>query len=78
MYLNECGLQLNFMYMFMEGKAIPNAIKIHVTSGKQFYMERMTDRRTCGSNRRLFIVTKRPEATQNTRTWNYKHTHVVR
>jgi hypothetical protein len=46
------------MYIFMEGKAIPNAIKFQVTSGKQFYMERTTDRHTCGSNRHLFIVTK--------------------
>jgi hypothetical protein len=41
-YLNECGLQLNRMYRFLEGMLIPNVIKIHAASGKQFYVDRMT------------------------------------
>jgi len=48
-YWNECELQLNFMYVFMEWMLIPNAFKIYVTSGKQFCMERTIDRRTCRS-----------------------------
>jgi hypothetical protein len=35
MNLNGCGLQLNLMYVFLEGMLIQYAIKIQATSGKQ-------------------------------------------
>jgi hypothetical protein len=58
MYLNGCGLQSNLMHRFLEGMLIPEVIKIHAANGKQYYTDRITDRKTWQSNRRPFLVTK--------------------